>query len=61
MLKKQKKTHALSHSSDGSDEPAGLFQQFWVKVLGQNWENMIDLTSKSGEINDKEHNKDSKI
>ena len=28
---------------------------------GQNWEKMIDLTSKLGEINDIEHNKDSKI
>ena len=39
----------------------GFFQQFWEKVLGQNWEKMIDLTSKLGEINDIEYNKDSKI
>ena len=39
----------------------GLFQQFWEKAPGQNWEKMIDLTSKLGVINDIEHNKDSKI
>ena len=39
----------------------GFFQQFWEKAPGQNWEKMIDLTSKLGEINDIEHNKDSKI
>ena len=38
-----------------------LFQLFWEKDPGQNWEKMIDLTSKWGEINDTEHNKDSKI
>ena len=38
----------------------GLFQQFWEKAPGQNWEKMIDLT-KLGEINDIEHNKGSKI
>ena len=39
----------------------GLFQQFWEKAPGQNWEKMIDLTSKLGEINDIEHYKGSKI
>ena len=39
----------------------GLFQQFSEKAPGQNWEKMIDLTSKLGEINDIEHNKGSKI
>ena len=39
----------------------GFFQQFWEKVPGQNWEKMIDLTAKFGEINDIEHNKGSKI
>ena len=39
----------------------GFFQQFWEKAPGQNWEKMIDLTSKLGEINDIEHNKGSKI
>ena len=39
----------------------GFFQQFWEKAWGQNWEKMIDLTSKLGEINDIEHNKGSKI
>ena len=34
----------------------GFFQQFWGRPLA-----MIDLTSKLGEINDIEHNKDSKI
>ena len=29
----------------------GLFQAFWEKAPSQNWE-MIDLTSKLGEIND---------
>ena len=31
----------------------GFFQQFWEKAPGQNWEKMIDLTSKLGEINDR--------
>ena len=45
-----------------SFDTAGLFQQFWEKAPGQNWEKMIDLTSKFGEINDiEEHNKDIKI
>ena len=39
----------------------GFFLQFWEKAPGQNWEKMIDLTSKLGEINDIEHNKGSKI
>ena len=26
----------------------GFMQQFWGKAPGQNWENMIDLTSKLG-------------
>ena len=39
----------------------GLFKQFWEKAPGQNWEKMIDLTSKLGEIKDIEHNKRSKI
>ena len=39
----------------------GFFQQFWKKAPGQNWEKMIDLTSKLGEINDIEHYKGSKI
>ena len=30
----------------------GFFQQFWEKGPGQNWEKMITLTSKLGEIND---------
>ena len=38
-----------------------FFQQFWENAPGQNWEKMIDLTSKLGEINDTEHNKGSKI
>ena len=39
----------------------GLFQQFWEKAPGQNWEKMIDLTLKLGENNDIEHYKGSKI
>ena len=39
----------------------GFFQQFWEKAPGQNWEKMIDLTSKLGEINHIERNKGSKI
>ena len=39
----------------------GFFQQFQEKAPGQNWEKMIDLTATSGEINDIEHNKGSKI
>ena len=39
----------------------GFFQQFWEKAPGQNWEKMIELTSKLGEINDIGHNKGSKI
>ena len=39
----------------------GFFQQFWEKAAGQNWEKMIELTTKLGEINDIEHNNGSKI
>ena len=39
----------------------GFFQKFWEKAPGQNWEKMIDLTSKLGEIKHIEHNKGSKI
>ena len=39
----------------------GLFQQFWEKAPGVNWEKKIDLTSKLGEIHDIEHYKGSKI
>ena len=39
----------------------GLFQQFWEKAPGQNWEKKIDFTSKLGEVNDIEHYKGSKI
>ena len=39
----------------------GFFQQFLEKAPGQNWEKMINLTSKLGEINVIEHNKGSKI
>ena len=38
-----------------------LFQQFLEKAPGQNWEKMIDFTSKLGEINDIEDYKGSKI
>ena len=39
----------------------GFFQQLWELAPGQNWEKMIALTAKLGEINDIEHNKGSKI
>ena len=35
----------------------GFFQQFWENVPGQNWQKMINLTLKLGEINNIEHNK----
>ena len=38
-----------------------FFQQFWEKAPGQNWEKMINLTAKLGEIKDIEHNKGGKI
>ena len=38
----------------------GFFQQFGEKAPGQNWEKLIDLTSKLREINHIEH-KGSKI
>ena len=38
-----------------------FFKQFWVKAPCQNWEKMIEFTSKLGEINDIGHNKGSKI
>ena len=43
------------------DLEKGFFQQFWEKAPGQNWEKMVDLTSKLREINDIERNKGSKI
>ena len=39
----------------------GPFSAILGKAPGQNWEKMIDLTSKLGEINDIEHYKGSKI
>ena len=39
----------------------GLFPAILEKAPGQNWEKMIALTAKFGEINDIEHNKGSKI
>ena len=38
-----------------------FFQQFWEKTPGENWEKMIALAAKLGEINDIEHYKGSKI
>ena len=40
---------------------AGLFPAILGTGSGQNWEKMIDFTSKLGEINDIENNKGSKI
>ena len=42
-------------------EISGFFQQFLEKAPGQNWEKMINVTAKLGEINDIEHDKGSKI
>ena len=39
----------------------GLFSAISGQAPGQNWEKMIDLTSKLGEIYDIEHSKGSKI
>ena len=39
----------------------GFFQQLFEKAPGLNWEKIINLTSKLGEINDIEHSKGSKI
>ena len=39
----------------------GLFQQFWEKGPWPKLGKMIDLTSKLGQINNIEHNKDSKM
>ena len=44
-----------------SYENQGFFQQFLEKARGQNWEKMINLTSKLGKISDIEHNKGGKI
>ena len=38
-----------------------FFQQFREKAPGQNWEKMINLTAKLGEINNMENSKGSKI
>ena len=40
---------------------SGLFPNILRKAPGQNWEKVIDLTSKLGEIKDIEHRKGSKI
>ena len=65
------RTHGRTHGQRENSIPPtnkvcggynqGFFQQFWEKAPGQNWEKMIDLTSKLGEINDIEHYKGSKI
>ena len=46
--------------SQTGDTLQGFFQQFLEKAHSKKWEKMIDLTSKWGEINDKENNKGSK-
>ena len=38
----------------------GFFQLFREKAPGQNWEKVVDLPAKWGEIKEKEHNKGSK-
>ena len=47
--------------AQGHNKVQGFFKQFWEKALGQNWDKMIDLTAKLGEISIIEHNKGSKI
>ena len=39
-----------SQQSTNMDKKQGLFQLYWEKAPGQNWEKMIDLTAKLGEI-----------
>ena len=56
-----KKQNNLHKTLDKKISYQGLFQQFWEKAPGQNWEKKINLTSKLGEINDIEHYKGSKI
>ena len=53
--------HKFSESTCWVCSWQGFFQQFWEKAPNQNWEKIIELTSKLGEINDIEHNKGSKI
>ena len=52
-----KQLKSLSLASLDINTFPGLFQQFWEKDPGQNWEKMIDLTTKLGEINGITHNK----
>ena len=53
-LANSKDPDEMHHDLTNSEDPAelhhelgnqGLFQQFWEKAPGQNWEKMIDLTS----------------
>ena len=47
------KTERILRSQLISIYNQGFFQQFWEKAPGQNWEKMIDLASKLGEINER--------
>ena len=44
-----------------SHDMQGFSSKFLEKAPGQNWEKMMDLTAKLGEINNTEYNKGSKI
>ena len=50
-------TKCLQKLSADDNRSSRLFPAILEKAPGENWEKMIDL----GEINDKEHNKGSKI
>ena len=55
-------SHVVAHLKEiGTREKAGLFPAIFGKGPWPKLGKMIDLTSKLGEINDIEHNKDSKI
>ena len=43
------------------EHPYSIAFRAFSSNFGQNWEKMIDLSSKLGEINDIEHNKGSKV
>ena len=47
---------AYKESCKHKQQPQGFLQQFWEKAPGQNWEKIIDLMSKLGEIIDIKHN-----
>ena len=60
-LEHQKLKQNIRSQVTNFDYNRAFFHQFGEKVPGQNWQKMIDLTSKLEEIKDIEHNKGSKI